>query len=342
LEADPGDLPIRDILHLAKNFRTRFLKYSLAFANGRFKKTIDQNKVRAILHLEAPLDDLSPLGKMRDAYPLAIMRVENIVALIGQDAIIEAIARLPMTLCFAAIRLESIPRETRSYLLRISFFLVWKVREMREIGIDPNPETAKQDSITIFTSRWTIRFLDTLLLLIFCIEKYRRLALDRLGTHPLENFFGFVRWDSNDINTAEQMIRTIAHADIAREAGRDLGLEEQLRKRVNLGGVHYDDDDRRGMMHQIEIPRGLDPDIIATICLNLASGYPNLDSEFVRNGFHCFTKYLTALGVIERASQIRGESDQQFACGSGSRILSGFQWHESPIGNIPPVLAGEA
>jgi hypothetical protein len=37
------------------------------------------------------------------------------------------------------------------------------------------------------------------------------------------------------------MIRTIANTDIIKGANRDLGLEEQIKKRINLGGVHYDD-----------------------------------------------------------------------------------------------------
>jgi hypothetical protein len=72
------------------------------------------------------------------------MRVGNIIALIEQRAIVEATALLPITLCLAAIRLETIPRTTRSHLLRIGFFLVWTVREFRHMQWDKNPETVKK------------------------------------------------------------------------------------------------------------------------------------------------------------------------------------------------------
>jgi uncharacterized protein (DUF305 family) len=42
-------LPLSDILHLAKNFRTRFLKCMLTFHDDCVWQTIDQGTVAAIL-----------------------------------------------------------------------------------------------------------------------------------------------------------------------------------------------------------------------------------------------------------------------------------------------------
>jgi hypothetical protein len=39
-----------------------------------------------------------------------------------------------------------------------------------------------------------------------------------LSTQPFENFFGLVRKDANDIKTPAEMERTIAPADIVKEA----------------------------------------------------------------------------------------------------------------------------
>jgi hypothetical protein len=351
LENYCGDLPLSDLLHLAKCLRTRILVYLLTFVSGHGNKTINQERIREILGLKAPLTDLTPLGKMRDAYPLAITRVENIVALIDQDAIVEAIILLPMTLCFAATRLETIPRDTRSHLLRIAFFLVLQIREMRQSGLDKLPETVKKKNrhkqVTIFTSQWSTRFLDTAVWLMFSVEKYRKLAFDRLGTHPEENFFGFVRWDSDDINTADRMIHTIAHTDIVKEAGRALGLEEKIRKRANLGGAQYDDDNQPAKMCYIQVPPELDAEMTATICLSLAMTYPDCLSDFVEKRFQSFVEYLRTLAIAERVSERNSESDQQFICGSGSRIMSGLKSHQPPkpvelpppIRIVPPPLA---
>jgi hypothetical protein len=116
------------------------------------------------------------------------MLIENILALVNGGATAEVIALLPMTLYLSAVRLDTIPRDARSHLLRISFFLVWKIPEMREHGLDRKPESVKRGHMTIFASQWTGRFLNTVVSLISCGEKYTRPALDRLVTHREEIF----------------------------------------------------------------------------------------------------------------------------------------------------------
>jgi hypothetical protein len=102
---------------------------------------------------------------MRDIYPFAITRIENILELIDQNAFPEAIALLPLSLYFHAIPLETITRETRIDLLRTAFFLVWPLYELKIRGIDKNPEeTSKGGKRTIFISEWVVRFLNTVLL----------------------------------------------------------------------------------------------------------------------------------------------------------------------------------
>jgi hypothetical protein len=144
LKQYPHVMPLIDLLHLGKSFRTRFLKYELTFVYGGASSSINQERVRAILDLAAPLSDLSQIGKMRDAYPLVITRIENILELIDQNAFPGAVALLSLSLCINAMRLEAITRETRIDLRRMAFFLVWKPYELRIRGIDKNPEKNKQ------------------------------------------------------------------------------------------------------------------------------------------------------------------------------------------------------
>jgi hypothetical protein len=54
------------------------------------------------------------------------------------------------------------------------------------------------------------------------------------------------------------MIRIIANTDIVKDANRDLGLEEQIKKQVNFGGVHYDDQYPNAKLFRSLIPSGLD------------------------------------------------------------------------------------
>jgi hypothetical protein len=145
--------------------------------------------MRRLLRLGTTLTDLSPVGKMRDVYPLVITRVEHMTTLLLNDATAETVIWLSLSLCFNAIRLETITRETRIFVLRICFFLARNLCEAKKSGRDPNPETSKKKKTTIFTSQWSIRFLNTVLILIFSIENYESIALDRQSPHPLDNFW---------------------------------------------------------------------------------------------------------------------------------------------------------
>jgi hypothetical protein len=119
-------------------------------------------------------------------------------------------------------------------------------------GVDINPEkSSRGGKRTIFTSEW-VRFLNAVLLFRFSLSNDSHLALDRLSAHPLENFFGFVRWDANNININNEMIGTIAHPDIVQEADRALELEEHYR--VNLAGVHIDENPPRAKTFHIQMP----------------------------------------------------------------------------------------
>jgi hypothetical protein len=101
------------------------------------------------------------------------------------------------------------------------------------------------------------------------LNNYTHLALDRLSTHALDHFFGFVRWDANNLNTANEMTGTIAHTDIVQETDRTLELEEHAHHRVNLAGVHIEDTPPHAKAFHIEMPTNLDPETIAGICANV-------------------------------------------------------------------------
>jgi hypothetical protein len=73
-------------------------------------------------------------------FPLAITQIQNILELIDQNAFPEAVALLPLSLCFHAMRLETITREIWIDSLRTAFFLGWKLYELRIRGIDQNLE----------------------------------------------------------------------------------------------------------------------------------------------------------------------------------------------------------
>jgi hypothetical protein len=293
--------------------------------------------VRDILLLGPPLADLSTVGKMRDYYPLVLMRVQNIIALIEHDCYAAAITLIPLSFVLAAVRLETISLRTRCDLLRISFFIVSTLHQARKNDTDLFTETANHgQKTTLFTSQWTIRFLNTIMLLISPLEHPGPLALDRLGTHPLGNDFGFVRMSAYDINTSEHLISKINQADLTKEPEHDLQMEEKMRKRVNLGGVHIGTSTYHDQTIDITLPAKLDPWSATIICLKAAHAKQGLLSENEHLAFCENVEFLKKLGTAANESRTQSDVNKRFISSSARTIVTLLAFHSTVTGTELP------
>jgi hypothetical protein len=92
--------------------------------------------MKAVLVMMPALNDVSRLGKMRDIYPLATFRMQNIVILLRNGMIVDAVALLPMTLFLTALRLEKVTLDVRMDMLRMSFVLFLYIFQEHRILAD--------------------------------------------------------------------------------------------------------------------------------------------------------------------------------------------------------------
>ena len=147
-----------------------------------------------------------------------------------------------------------------------------------------------------------------------------------------------MRWEANNINTAEEMLHTIAHTDIVKDANRVLELDEQLHKRDNLGGVQIDDRSPSENTFDLEMPWNLDPETIAAICLKAVHADEGILTEGEEVAFFQFRDYLLLLRVAAKASRRDNEENHTFMLGSASRIITMLRSQRPPGSNDP---AGE-
>jgi hypothetical protein len=138
------------------------------------------------------------------------------------------------------------------------------------------------------------------------------------------------------------MIRTIANTDIVKDANRDLGLEEHIKKWVNLGRVHYDDQCPNAKLFWIRMPSGLDGETIALLRRAVLDQDPKCLSEFVQINFLRFVDYLKTVTKAEDVSATRSEGNHKFICGSGSRIISDFAAQRPPFQVSPTGPEGRS
>jgi hypothetical protein len=166
--------------------------------------------------------------------------------------------------------------------------------------------------------------MDTVLELILCIEEHPHIALDRVGTHPEETFFGTVRMDAHDVNTPDEMERSIAHTDIVTDAYRDLGLVVKVRNRISVGGVRIGDTAPPAKIFNVAWPEALTPNLIADICLKAVHMGPEAPPELLTDEeqvwFWQFVQYLKDLAKAAEASATNNEINQRFISGSGGKI----------------------
>jgi hypothetical protein len=123
----------------------------------------------------------------------------------------------------------------------------------------------------------------------------------------LENFFGFVRWDANNINTDNEMIGTIAHTDIVQETDHALELEKHTHHRVNLAGVHIDENPPHAKTFHIPMPTNLDPETIAGIGIKVVHIQHGILSDDELVAFLQFRDYLTLTAVAAATSRTSKE-----------------------------------
>jgi hypothetical protein len=121
--SEGATIPGADPFHVANTFRNRLLRYLLTLT-GQKVSSASLEKLKRILQLDAPLNNVSPFAKMRDFFALAIFRLGHISALLAEDALVEAMILLPMTFLLNALRLNNISRATRDDLLQFSFFFL--------------------------------------------------------------------------------------------------------------------------------------------------------------------------------------------------------------------------
>jgi hypothetical protein len=144
-----------------------------------------------------------------------------------------------------------------------------------------------------------------------------------------------VRWDANNLNTANEMTGTITHTGVVQEANRALELKEHARHCVNLAGVHIDDTPPHAKTFHVETSTNLDPETIAGICIKVVHVPHGILSDDELVAFLQFRDYLTLVATAAAASRTSREIKQWFRSGSGSRIVSLLLLDRAPAADGP-------
>jgi hypothetical protein len=179
--------------------------------------------------------------------------------------------------------------------------------------------------VTLLTTEALIRHLNTLLAIIWLPRDALDLALDRLSTHPVENFVGLLRSVVHDVNTFNHMLKATANLRLMNEGIETLSKEgdpdvRRIPTRMNMAGVKV----REAQMEEADLSWLTicieDLKAMAVVCLRVCRHSTDID-QTNRLKFNEFSGYIDQMAGFVRTSNLANEGTHTFATTSGSRIL---------------------
>ena len=221
---------IPDPLHLFKNLRNLIVQDKLTVAVGKDETVLSADEFEQALNLGQPLIDETTHGKMRDYYPQALFTFQNAITLFHAGLYAHAAFVLLISLIAEVIFSIDYSIEVRK------FFLIAFIKAAAEM----------QHSNTYFGGLFSYKRLVKLELLAYTlldalVSTPDHLAINRFGTHPLENFFGWIRLNCNYDHRPCRIYKAIATKVVSGLRKSDALEETRIRNRVNIAGAKTDE-----------------------------------------------------------------------------------------------------
>jgi hypothetical protein len=220
---------IADCLHALKCQRCR-LSNNLALSPTM--PPINAASLNATLHLRYSLRNLGGAAKMNDIFAVQLFSVDNLIALLAKGDVYGAYYLTPFVMWYAAISISELDVSLRFDLLAISFVVLrdWFRQGFTEAGRIPDGK--------FFTEKIDlIRYLNTILFLHEALGSFPEIALNRIGTHPVENLFGLMRVASNADHRWERCKGAIIKATLMKEILFVHNIRSPVRRNFSLAGV---------------------------------------------------------------------------------------------------------
>jgi hypothetical protein len=232
-------LYVGDILHLIKNIRSRILEYILVLRYHRHCIEVRWEAMSHVLKLGEVFSDRSTTGKMRDAYPIALFRLSHVIKLFVEGRYGEAVYLLPWALVMTSIGSNRITKDSRVLLLELSLrFFMHLYIDVSENGHYLGETGPEGTQVVPYRSICLMRSMSTIIGILSALRLVPDdIPLDRISTHPLENFFGLLRRLLHDCNSYDELLHGAARNAIVNEIYQELGHPRDICGRENAAGI---------------------------------------------------------------------------------------------------------
>ena len=239
-------IPISDFLHLLKCARSHILNH-LTMLLPDLLICLNMNLMQENTDLGEALTDKTSYGRMKDAYAIAIFSWDTYFSLLKAGRYDACYYIYPFTLMGTAIRSKSINKADRLALLEAAFNIfvnILNIVEDNEKNILFPPEYRSGALGTLFGDKHFLhRLINTCAGIAVGIElDVDCLATQRISTHDLECFFGYMRLAASFNHTVEEAIRSCINSILLNTYAKAINQPIHIRTRDNVGGVVLDNE----------------------------------------------------------------------------------------------------
>jgi hypothetical protein len=236
-------IPVSDFLHLWKQFLARVKNHPLALSPDSLDHLLRGDRFEEILELGSALHDKSAVGKMRDSYALQFFSLKNCIKCLHEEQLTEFMYLLPFTLQADVIRNPDMPRDERLAKAILSFRLLNHYFDLccgKHYPTVHGRYCARRGTEAVSfaeNAAWPRILNSSIALIEFILDADENWSFSRLGSHCLENFFGFIRQNARGDDRIGRAMHIIAKTQMVCRVMNDLEITMEHRGRDNVGGV---------------------------------------------------------------------------------------------------------
>ena len=208
-------IPVSDFLHLLKTARAHLLNHAMKLNPNR--PVLDLELIKRILDIGEALDDKSHWAKMSDVFAIALFQFTSFYKL-TEEAKEEAAFDAPFTFINESIRSTALSIGDRIKLLEAAFLILkWHYKTITESS-DRKwlPEFSEGCDGTLIGSKiFIIRCMNLCFAIGASLKHFQYIPLDRIWTHVLENYFGFIRLASKNKHTVPEVLQNLKNNNLS-------------------------------------------------------------------------------------------------------------------------------
>jgi hypothetical protein len=203
---------------------------------------VNAASLNATLHLRHSLKNLSGAAKMNDIFLVQLFAADNLARLLANGDVYGACYLTPFVVWYAAISISDLHVSLRLDFLAISFTVFRDWFMLRRV-VDSCATDSSRKKIDL------IRYLNTILFLHEALSSFPDIALNRIGTHPVENLFGLMQVASNANHNWDRCRGAIVKAALIKAILFAHDIKSPVRRNFSLAGVQCGSRSDEDLLH---------------------------------------------------------------------------------------------